>query len=111
VPIVSECSLYARLNGIRQLEQYEEAYTKAMPTMPKPTTTTFFLRPSDGVLSPLTSAPSGARLIAMPGEDVAQDMLPLLVSLTERDTPVDDPCEQCENVDWQNELFASSNVY
>lgn len=53
---------------------------KAIPTIPKPTTTIFFR--CDGSLgyfsesfSSFVCPPAGLRLIAMPGEDVAHDIL------------------------------------
>lgn len=51
------------------------AYTNAMPTIPSPTTTTFVLFDTGAASVDSASAPSGFRLIAMPGEDVAHDIL------------------------------------
>jgi hypothetical protein len=56
------------------------AHMKAIPTMPKPTTTIFFrcegsLEYFSVSFSSLLCPPAGSRLIAVPGEDVAQDIL------------------------------------
>lgn len=47
----------------------------AIPTMPKPTTTIFCLFVTGASVVVTVSAPSGTRLIAIPGEDVAQDIV------------------------------------
>lgn len=53
----------------------ECTYMNAIPTIPSPTTTIFVLSDTGAASLDSASAPSGARLIAMPGEDVAHDIL------------------------------------
>lgn len=50
-------------------------YTNAMPTMPSPTTTTFVLFDIGAASVVCASAPSGARLAAIPGDESAHDIL------------------------------------
>ena len=58
------------------------SYMNATPTIPSPTTTIFCLCPTGAAVGASAFEFSGLRLIAIPGEDVAHDIVCLVAGLT-----------------------------